>query len=190
MKFIFTILGLAIASSSFAGDTIYKWTEGGKVYYSDQIPPHLKSEYSSYSKNSITLKKIVEKELNNDEVKVRNESAKLEEEEKQKADQLKRKNNALLATYNSVADIDKRANAELNQANKIIKEYSDTIAKLREQEKKLEGNKPETEEQRKKISQDISTAEAELSKNKQLYADIEKKYNEDKEKFIEITSKK
>ena len=82
MKFIFTILGLAIASTSFAGDTIYKWTEGGKVYYSDQIPAHLKTEYSSYSKNSVTLKKIVEKELSNDEVKVRNESAKLEEEEK------------------------------------------------------------------------------------------------------------
>jgi paraquat-inducible protein B len=189
------LLGLASASPCEAA--IVKWTdEKGVVHYGDKIPPEYAGKANAELDNSGVTRKKNEGQLTPEQIKQRAADQKAKDEEKEKALQIKRRNTALLTTYNSVQEIDTAREKNLRQAEEIIRgiqqKISDTQAHQVQLQKEASsyGNKKLPAE----LQNSINDADKELRDNQQLVVSqrkeldsIRAKFDEDKRVYIELT---
>lgn len=127
---ILTLIGFTGLSQA---QVVYKFKDAnGKIIYSDSIPTNEKSEYSILSGKSGVLKKVVDKELTQEEAEKLAQEKELAQKNKQQLEEQRKKDNSLLATYSSVNEITKLKNFELNQINQSIKNQITNITDLKD----------------------------------------------------------
>lgn len=100
-------LGLSLAAPAWAAKQMYKWVDDkGKVHYGDTIPP----EYAKQGSQEMTKSGRVVKETpaasTPEQIRKKEEDAVKAQEEKQRIEEQKRKDKALLASYSTVGEID------------------------------------------------------------------------------------
>ena len=127
---ILTLIGFTGLSQA---QVVYKFKDAnGKIIYSDSIPTNEKNEYSILSGKSGVLKKVVDKELTQEESEKLAQEKELAQKNKQQLEEQRKKDNSLLATYSSVNEITKLKNFELNQINQSIKNQITNITDLKD----------------------------------------------------------
>lgn len=195
-KNILYLLFLLIPSTSFAASSyIYKYQDkDGNFVYTDNMPPSVKGEFSLLSSKSGTIKKVVEKELNAEEITIRDEKIKEEKAIIEKSEAEKKRDVALLSTYTNVDEIEKMKNYELNQIQQGLKNNNDTINVLQKRLDTLRANEklnPQNKELKNEIERtesDVNLAKQALNSNQDLLEQRTKKYEEDKKRYLEIVS--
>lgn len=170
---------------------VYKWVDkDGKVIYGDKVPSTVKGNVEVYSSQSLTLKRVEQRQLTDLEIAHLEEMKKKEEVNKESDKEQRRKDLALLGAYGSLADLDRIRDFELNQIDKVIKNNKDNLAALNENKVKLENDinnskrvSPKLQDNYNNTIKEIDTNEKELVKNNDLYNKREQKFKEDKEKI-------
>lgn len=195
-KNILYLLILLMPSVSLAASSyIYKYQDkDGNFVYTDNMPPSVKGEFSLLSSKSGTIKKVIEKELNEEEIIVRDAKLKEEKEVIERNEAEKKRDVALLSTYTNVDEIEKMKNYELNQIQQGLKNNNDTINVLQKRLDSLRANEklnPQNKELKNEIEKtqsDVNLAQQALNSNKELLEQRTKKYEDDKKRYLEIVS--
>ena len=197
-KLLTLLISSFFISSALAESVLYKYNDSkGRTIYSDSVPASEKGQVNILSSKTMALKKINEKQLTSQEVE---EKSIVEKEQKnilELSEIVKQKDQALLANYSSVDDIEKLKQYELQQINRAIQNDKDVLSTLKDRITALENKSkqnsgkvlPKDDIELKAIQQNYSSLTTNLEKNKVLYDSRDKKYNEDKARYSTILSK-
>jgi len=193
MKLLFKLIFLTIALSSFSlwaeAGKIIKWVDkNGVTHYGDKSPlPSNVKKSSILNNQGITVQRIEQKNTT-------------DEQDQAIADKA-RYDNALLASYNSIEEIDiarnrntridelalsalqqkhKSLNAELDRNNNIVLERT----------KKNRPAPTDTVNAVKQNKADIKKTEQQITEKKQAIEKINQRYENDKARYAELQSKK
>lgn len=109
MKLTIGVLALAMcaAAPAWAAKEMYRWVDSqGKVHYGDTIPPEYAKQGSAEMTKSGRIIKETPPALTPEQIKARAEAEARDKEAKEKADEQKRRDKALLASYTTVDELD------------------------------------------------------------------------------------
>lgn len=190
-------VSLSSISTTAHSQFVYKrQTQDGKVIYSDHIPPNTKERYDAYSVKNFSLQKITDRELSEAEyASVAEERKNAEQKAKEEAAQ-KRKDEALLGTYNSVDDIDRIKKFELGQLDNSIKNDLEMLARLKDTNSVLESQiSPNSNPVNNRLlsdkiarnQKDINVINENIDRNRKLYVEKERKFDQEKVRFEDVT---
>lgn len=121
--------------------------------------------------------------------------AQRKKEEEAARNEQRRKDQALLATYSSVQDIEQARNRSMDGVQEAIKQTEAKIAALQKQRKKYEGemefykNKtppPELAKNLRDIDSDIRTQTGLIDAKKAELEQVRDKYDQDKRRYLEL----
>lgn len=192
-KYLALSLILLTPTTFAASNYIYKYKDAtGNYVYADKLPANEKGEFSLLSTQSGTIKKVIEKELNEDEIKIRDEKVLAEKEVNERSTTQKKRDVALLSTYSNADEIEKMKQYELNQIQQGIKNNTDTLNILKQKFNQMDANRKANPNNKQlqsdfeKIENDVNLAQQTLDSNKELLEQRTKKYDEDKERYLEI----
>lgn len=194
VKKISYLLLLSTLSIANANDNyIYKYKDAnGKMIYADRIPSNEKGEVIVFSSKNGSIKKVVEKELNNEDIVKRNEQLQNDKLVVENNTLQKKKDFSLLSTYSNSDEIENMKKYELDQIDQSIKNNIDNIVILKDKLAILENNKKQSpnnkviQENYNSTLNNINSIQQTIESNKTMYSQREKKYNEDKIRYIEI----
>ena len=135
--------GLALASAPAVAQKVYRWVdENGQVHYGDRVPPqYAKQDREVLNKQGVAVAR--EEGLETPE----QARLRMEREERQKAEQERaRRDRVLLATYQSIAEIEllRTRRLEVVDADIVIHEQSvaNLKARLKEQQDRAKPFQP------------------------------------------------
>lgn len=195
---IFAIL-LALAAAPASAKTYKCKDDKGKTYYTDRPPAQcLGKDIEELSKRGTVVNRQ-EAALTPEQIAEREADEKREKEEQLAAKELRRKNRALLTTYESEKDIDDSRERALKQVELASKEIEKRIAAAEKRSKQLEAEKEFylKKPMPKKIKDNIRNNELELKTQQNALAgkqkeidEINAKYDEDKRRYLELTRAK
>lgn len=187
---ILTLIGFTGLSQA---QVVYKFKDAnGKIIYSDSIPTNEKSEYSILSGKSGVLKKVVDKELTQEEAEKLAQEKELAQKNKQQLEEQRKKDNSLLATYSSVNEITKLNNFELNQINQSIKNQITNITDLKDKINQANDiltsnpNNKKIKENIQDLQSKLTSANSILDENKKLLEERTQKYQSDEARYVEL----
>ena len=187
---ILTLIGFTGLSQA---QVVYKFKDAnGKIIYSDSIPTNEKSEYSILSGKSGVLKKVVDKELTQEEAEKLAQEKELAQKNKQQLEEQRKKDNSLLATYSSVNEITKLKNFELNQINQSIKNQITNITDLKDKINQANEiltsnpNNKKIKENIQDLQSKLTSANSILDENKKLLEERTQKYQSDEVRYVEL----
>jgi hypothetical protein len=191
MKLLFKLIILTVAvitTNAYAGDKIIKWVDkNGVTQYGDRLPmPSSAEKATVLSKQGITVQKIEQKSANN--------------EQNQELEIQKKYDNALLASYYSVEEIeiarirntrtDELALTVLHQKldtlNLQLAQNNKTILDFTKKKKTVDVDTAATFESNKA---DIANIERQIKAKKETITKINLRYQKDKERFAELDAK-
>ena len=182
-----------VTLSASASPYIYKYTDStGKIVYTDNLPSGEKGQYSVLSSKSGTIKKVVEKELDQQEIAQKTDEENQQKKLAEQSEVQKKKDVALLSTYSNASEIDKMKQYELNQIDQAMRNNIDIIAALKDKSNQLEAamqtapNNKNFQADYNKAQGDLKLAQQTLESNKDLYTQRSQKYDEDKSRYLEI----
>ena len=191
------LLGLPLVAQA---QYVYKRVDStGKIIYSDNIPANTKERFEIYSAKSLTLQKVQERELSQDEYYMAEQKKKEEEKVKLAQQEQDKKDQALVSTYNTIEDISRMKAFELGQLDNAIKNDIEMLARLNDTNTILSDQIVKTKDSTSsrlladrilKNEKDISVLKTNIERNRQLYVAKENKYKQDRERFEEIAKKK
>ena len=200
MGSIFSSTILTLIPTDVQAQVIYKRiNDKGITVYSDYIPTNSKEQYETYSSKTLSLKKVTERELSQEEYQVIDNKKREEENLRKMVQTEKRKDEVLLSTYNSLTDIQRMKDFELGQLNNSIKNEVEILARIKDQNSSLLEQMATMQEGASKNSlqtsmernfKDIQSLEASISRSRNLYIEKEKKFKEDEERFKRILQEK
>jgi chromosome segregation ATPase len=115
-------LVVCVAAPAWAAKQMYRWVDSqGKVHYGDTIPP----EYAKQGSKEMTKSGRVVKETppaqTPEQIKARAEAEARDKEAKDKAEERKRRDKALLASYTTVGELDLAEKRNLEAVDLQIK---------------------------------------------------------------------
>lgn len=184
------ILTMLIASTDlYAGNKIIKWVDkNGVTQYGDKLPMPNKAEKASVLSNQgITIQNIDQKSSNS--------------EQDQALAAQTRHDNALLASYNSVEEIDiarKRNTKTDEHALAILQQRLDSLRQQLPINNKPISNRAKTNQKAstenvkaaEKTLADINKIERQIKAKEETINGINQRYEKDKARFAELESKK
>lgn len=192
-KIIVSITIAFVSITGYANNLIYKYKDNkGKTIYADKVPPQEKGQIVILSSRSGTIKKVVEEELSEKDIIVRNE--KIVEDKKiiENNNLQKKKDISLLSSYSNVEEIEQMRQYELSQIEQGLNNNIENIANLKEKLSVLNTNiqnspnNKNIQSEYDKVKEQLQLTEKTLENNKTMYSQREKKYNEDKNRYLEI----
>jgi hypothetical protein len=179
-----------------AGANIFKWVdEKGVVHYGDSIPP----EYVNRGTVEMNAKgralKRTEPALTPEQVRaIENDRANKEQQDKLDREQ-KRKDDALLATYTSVKEIDQLRARNVGSIEALIKGAQNRIAELKRRKTELEqqsaGKKaapPDVQRELRAIDQELPVQQGLADQKTKELATISAKFDSERRRFEELKS--
>ncbi len=192
---LFSVVGSTLGSSAFAQSRVYRFVDAkGNIVYADNLPSNEKGKIEVLSSKTMALQDVQEKELNAEEVEARKA---IEEEQAfaKKTTELERqRNQALLNQYNSVSDIDKLKEYELQQISRTLASNEEVLLSLEKSKDQIlkesannKGKLPaKLERDLTDIENNIKNVEKAVESNRELYQSREQKYEDDKKQYISI----
>jgi hypothetical protein len=188
-----SILGSFFLNTAYADGYIYRYKDThGNWVYTDNLPASEKGTYTVLSGRTGTIKEVVDRQLNPDEI-AQKENKEEEDKKIQVANELqKKKDVALLSTYANINDIDKMKSYELGQIDQAIRSGIDVTSHLKDRLNQLDsvrqaspGDK-KTQDEYVKTQASLDEANKNLEANKELFAQRTKKYDDDKARYTQI----
>lgn len=184
---------LAILAAPAAG-TLYKWVdEKGVTHYGDSIPPeYVRGGTTEFNKQGRAIKRTAPA-LTPEQIRAQEEERTRRIEDEKAAREQKRKDDALLATYTSVKEIDQLRARNVAAVENVVKGAQNRIAELKKRKEELDAmekaKKPLSVEMRrelKSIEQELPVQQGLLDqKSKELLA-INAKFDTERRRFEEI----
>ncbi len=115
---------LALPATGLASKQLYRWVDSqGKVHYGDTLPP----EYARQGNAELTKSGRVVKEtppaLTPEQIKARQEAEARDREAKRKAEEDRRRDKALLASYTTLEELDLAERRNLEAMDIQVKSY-------------------------------------------------------------------
>lgn len=188
-----SILGSLFLNSAYADGYIYRYKDAhGNWVYTDNLPASEKGTYTVLSGRTGTIKEVVDRQLNPDEI-AQKENKEEEDKKIQVANELqKKKDVALLSTYANINDIDKMKSYELSQIDQAIRNGIDVTSHLKDRLNQLDTvrqsapDDKKTQDEYSKAQASLDEANKNLEANKELFAQRSKKYEDDKARYTQI----
>lgn len=189
------VIGSTLGTNAFAQSRVYRFVDAkGNVVYADNLPANEKGKIEVLSSSTMALQDVQEKELNAEEVQAKKA---IEEEQavaKKTTELEKQRNQALLNQYNSVSDIDKLKEYELQQISRTLASNEEVLLSLEKSKDQIlqEGAKnkgklpAKLERDLTDIENNIKNVEKAVEANRELYQSREQKYEDDKKQYISI----
>ncbi len=184
---IFTLL--ITSTNLYAGGKIIKWVDkNGVTQYGDKLPMPNKAEKASVLSNQgITVQNIEQKASNN-------------EQDQALAEQT-RHDNALLASYSSIEEIDIACKRNTKTDELAIVTLRQKLERLQQQlaannkpvathAKTHQAAKSENAQGDEKTLADIAKVERQIKAKEDAINEINQRYEKDKIRFVELESKK
>lgn len=113
---------LCVAAPAWAAKQMYRWVDAqGKVHYGDTIPPEYAKQGSAEMTKSGRVVKETPPAMTPEQIKARAEAAARDKEAKEKAEEQKRRDKALLASYTTVGELDLAEKRNLEAVDLQIK---------------------------------------------------------------------
>lgn len=195
MLTLISALGATVSTSAFAQNRIYRFVNAnGSVVYSDNVPASEKGKVEVLSSSTMALQEVQEKQLNEEEIEAK-QAIEKEQTVAKKASELERqRSQALLNQYNSVNDIDKLKEYELQQISRTLASNEEVLLSLEknkdqilQESAKNKGKLPaKMERDLADIENNIKNVEKAVEANRELYQAREQKYEDDKKQYISI----
>jgi hypothetical protein len=188
-----SILSSFFLNSAYADGYIYRYKDAhGNWVYTDNLPASEKGTYTVLSGRTGTIKEVVDRQLNPDEI-AQKENKEEEDKKIQVANELqKKKDVALLSTYANINDIDKMKSYELSQIDQAIRNGIDVTSHLKDRLNQLDTvrqsapDDKKTQDEYNKAQASLDEANKNLEANKELFAQRSKKYEDDKARYAQI----
>jgi hypothetical protein len=188
--------GLAAATGTGTGRTVYKWVdEHGVTHYGDHIPP----EYAAQEQQVINAQGV---EISRLEAQKTPEQLAAEEQKKTEAQQARDRDRNLLNTYASVQEIERLRDQRMTLVSDQIKVTSQFLEVLNGKLKKLRAGsmhyKPynsdpaaaampdQVAEDLVRVGNDIRTQEENLREKRSEEATMRKQFGSDVDRFKEL----
>lgn len=124
MKLTIGVLALVmcVAAPVGAAREMYRWVDSkGKVHYGDTIPPEYAKQGSAEMTKSGRIVKETPPAMTPEQIKARAEAEARDKEAKEKAEEQKRRDKALLASYTTVDELDLAEKRNLEAVDLQIK---------------------------------------------------------------------
>ena len=197
MKRIIGLAAIAALALPFAAEAqTYRCTgKDGKKYYGATIPPQCVGlTVEQISPQGVVVRRI-EGQMSPEEKAKREAEAKAAAEREDQAKEEARRNRALLAAYQSEADVEAARKRALEENEKGA---SEIVARIEQNKKKLDGFNKEMEfyqgknKPPAKLTEDIKETQASIKEQEGLLAKkrdvsaINAKYDDDKRRFQEL----
>lgn len=193
------ILGIACALGAIPAPAgTFKWVDDkGITHYGDTIPPEYKDKANAeLNKRGITVKRT-DQALTPEQLRARQEELARAKEDEARANEQKRRDQALLQTFTTEKDIDLKRDRDLQQVELSI---ANNQAVLKSAEKRLGENRARADGIAKAgkpipdgLKQDIENDESErarleglISRKRQELDAIRAKYEEYRHRFLEL----
>lgn len=191
---------LALTGASAFAQHMYRCTDSkGKPYFTDRPPIECTGkEVDELSTQGIVVKKRPAA-LTPEQYAAREARKKREKEEAIKAKEQARQDQALLATYSSLKEIEGGRQRALKQPERTLKDMEARIEKVRQRAKRLAvdkksyANKPIPETLREDIKDnesDLETKQEALAAKKKDISDINAKYDQIRQRYLKLTTVK
>lgn len=189
------VMGTMLGTNAFAQSKIYRFVNAdGSIVYSDNVPATEKGQIEVLSSRTMALQDVQEKQLDDSEIEAR--QAILEEQEvaKKTSELEQQRKQALLNQYNSVNDIEKLKEYELQQISRTLASNEEVLISLEkskdqilQETSKNKGKIPaKLERDLADIENNIKNVEKAVEANRELYNTREQKYEEDKKQYLGI----
>ena len=194
------VAALCCSLSTPGAARTYRWVDDkGITHYGDTIPPEFKDKANAeLSKRGITIKKT-EQALTPEEIRARQEEQARARQEEVRAQEQKRRDQALLQTFTTEKDIDLKRDRDLQQIELGI---ANNHAVLKNAEKRLAENRARADSLTKAgkpitdgLKQDIESDEMEQQRLEALIGQkreeldiVREKYDDYKRRFVKLQS--
>lgn len=193
---VLTVLGAT--GTAHAAKKLYKWVdEKGQVHYTETIPPEAVNRSSTELDRRGRQLKQNEAAPKPEEIKAAQEQAEQRKVEEKKAYEQHRRDNALMNTYTSEAEIDTARDRNLSAPTAMIKGMEPRVKQLQTRVDSLKRNaealtkagKPVPEATREDLAaaeQELAGATAEYKAKQAEIQRISDKYMADKARYREL----
>lgn len=192
-SFLVAVGALALFAAPALGN-MYKWVdEKGVTHYGDSIPPeYVRSGTTELNKQGRAVKRTAPA-LTPEQIRAQEEERNRRLEDEKAAREQKRKDDALLATYTSVKEIDQLRARNIAAVEGVVKGAQNRIAELKKRKAELEelekGKKPLTAEMRreqKSIEQELPVQTGLMEQKSKELSGIQAKFDGERRRFEEI----
>lgn len=192
---LISVMGTTLGTSAFAQSKIYRFVNAdGSVVYSDNVPATEKGEIEVLSSRTMALQDVQEKQLDDEEIEARQAIIEEQEVAKKTSELEQQRKQALLNQYNSVNDIEKLKEYELQQISRTLASNEEVLISLEkskdqilQETSKNKGKLPaKLERDLADIENNIKNVEKAVEANRELYNTREQKYEEDKKQYLGI----
>ncbi|MBI3147928.1 MAG: DUF4124 domain-containing protein [Betaproteobacteria bacterium] len=185
---------LMLVGTAPASANMYKWVdEKGVVHYGDTIPPeYVKGGTTELNRQGRAIKRTAPA-LTEAQIRAQEEEKTRRLEDEKTAREQKRKDDALLATYTSVKEIDQLRARSVTAVEAVVKGAQNRIAELKKRkteidamEKSKQRISAEIRREQKSIEQELPVQQGLVEqKSKELVA-INVKFDTERRRFEEI----
>ena len=177
---------------------LYKWVdEEGKVHYTERLPQEATGKATSTMNRQGTVLKERDRALTKEELLAKQEAERRSEDAAKRATEERRKNEAVLSSYESVNDIEKARVRAMESNADVIKSTAHNVdLALKRQAELAQLAVPYKENGKKlpgRLALDMESNEMDLKGHQQLLdakkkeaAQINARYDEDKRRFIAL----
>jgi chromosome segregation ATPase len=192
------VLVLCAAAPAWAAKQMYRWVDAnGKVHYGDTIPPEYAKQGSAEMTKSGRVVKETPPAMTPEQIKARAEAEARDKEAKDKAEEQKRKDKALLASFTTVGELDLAEKRNLEALDVQIKSNE---LRIKSVQGRLDGYKSQEAlmASRKRpippdLTSDIKQAEDEIAHMRGNIADLNRekdalrtRYAADRKRYMEL----
>lgn len=148
---------------------LYRWVdEKGQVHYSDKIPPEYAGQQRDVLNNQGVKKQTIEGAKTPEQLAEEARQAKLQEEEKQRAEEQARRDRILLSTYTTEDEITMARDGKVAALDTYIKVTNSRVDKLKAQLDALRKRAEQTDASTPagaKLQKDIAHTEQQIREN-------------------------
>ncbi|HXZ93204.1 MAG TPA: DUF4124 domain-containing protein [Burkholderiales bacterium] len=191
----------AAALPLHAAQLMYRCTsKDGRVYYGQTVPNQCIGQLvEQINSQGLVIKRIVPTNAPVEDPAAKEAEEKKKQEEAARAKEEERRDNALLATYTSVKDVDDARTRALAEPTARVAEIEARIAELKKKQAGLSQRRATYTSDKPppvSLTEEIQNVESELGLQNELAASkrreitgINAKYDEDKKRYIRLTGR-
>lgn len=192
-----TIAVLALLGAVLAGPALgnmYKWVdEKGVTHYGDTIPPeYVKGGATELNRQGRTVKRTAPA-LTPEQIRAQEDERNKRLEEEKASREQRRKDDALLATYTSLKEIDQVRARSISAVEAVVKGAQNRVAELKKRKAEIEALDaakkpvpPEMRREQKSIEQEMPVQQGLIEQKTKEMQGLHAKFDAERRRFEEL----
>lgn len=189
---VLALLSVVLASPAFGN--MYKWVdEKGVTHYGDTIPPeYVKGGTTELNRQGRAVKRTAAA-LTPEQIRAQEEERNKRLEDEKAAREQKRKDDALLATYTSLKEIDQVRARSVAAVESVMKGAQNRVAELKKRKSEIEALDaakkpvpPEMRREQKSIEQELPVQQGLIEQKAKELQGFNAKFDAERRRFEEL----